>query len=108
MLVFRRFNRAMKVTLITPPDISVGVVQRIVLIGICRLPINYNPSALRLAWSSGRRLLLSRAQRNFRSVSLMGRSLILANRRAIRPSGVNCQFSLPYDLNQLPASSCHS
>src|SRR5579862_495576 len=35
-------------------------------------------------------------------------SLMLAWRTCIRPFGSNSQFSLPYDRNQFPESSCHS
>jgi len=52
----------------------------------------YRPSSERPGWSSGRR---PRGQRNFRCSSVMGRSLMQAKRRAIRPFSANSQFSLP-------------
>jgi len=50
------------------------------------------PRSLRLAWSSGRR---PSVQKNRRSLSAIGISLMHAWRCAIRPSSANSQFSLP-------------
>ena len=52
----------------------------------------HRPSSLSPEWSSGRR---PSGQRNLRSCSAMGRSLMLAKRLCIRPSALNSQFSLP-------------
>jgi len=43
-----------------------------------------------------------------RSVSVIGKSLILAMRRCIKPLSANSQFSFPYDRYQFPESSWHS
>ena len=59
----------------------------------------YRPSSLSPGWSSGRR---PSGQWYLRSASAIGRSLMLASRRRIRPSSSNSQFSLPYERNQLP------
>ena len=53
---------------------------------------SYNPNSDSPAWSSGRR---PKGQKNLRSEARIGRSLMLAWRRCIRPSGRNSQFSLP-------------
>jgi len=67
--------------------------------------IDQSPNWLRPGWSSGRR---PNVHRNLRSLSTIGRSLMLAWRAAMKPHASNSQFSLPYERNQLPASSCHS
>ena len=72
---------------------------------VARRRQHYRPRSDSPGWSSGRR---PSGQRNFRSDSWIGRSLMHAKRRAIRPSSANSQFSLPYERNQLPESSCHS
>ncbi len=51
------------------------------------------PRSLNPGWSSGRR---PNGQWYFRSGSVMGRSLMDASRRRIRPLSSNSQFSLPY------------
>src|ERR1700676_1606892 len=63
------------------------------------------PRSLSPGWSSGRR---PSGQKYLRSDSLMGRSLMDANLKRIRPSSLNSQFSLPYERYQFPESSCHS
>src|SRR5262245_37132771 len=50
------------------------------------------PRSLNDGWSSGRR---PSGQWYLRSLSLIGRSLMLAMRRRIRPCSSNSQFSLP-------------
>jgi enoyl-CoA hydratase/3-hydroxyacyl-CoA dehydrogenase len=52
----------------------------------------YSPSSLSPGWSSGRR---PSGQWNLRSDSLIGRSLMLAKRRIMKPCSLNSQFSLP-------------
>lgn len=73
--------------------------------GVARGLAAYRPRSDRPGWSSGRR---PSGQWNLRSDSWMGMSLMHAKRRRMRPSASNSQFSLPYDRNQFPASSCHS
>ena len=58
----------------------------------CRTSPPQRPRSLKDAWSSGRRPGL---QWYLRSLSLIGRSLMLAMRRRIRPCSSNSQFSLP-------------
>ena len=65
----------------------------------------YKPRSERPGWSSGRR---PRGQRYLRSLSWIGRSLMLATRRPMRPFPSNSQFSFPYERNQRPLSSRHS
>ncbi len=57
-----------------------------------RLDSGYSPRPLNDACSSGRR---PSGQRNRRSLSGMGKSLMLAIRNLIRPCSSNSQFSLP-------------
>src|SRR5450830_819728 len=76
--------------------------------GMAAIPLwclAYSPSADNPGWSSGRR---PSGQWNRRSLALIGISLMDAWRFVIKPSGPNSQFSLPYERNQFPASSCHS
>jgi len=42
------------------------------------------------------------------SAALIGTSLMEAKRRCISPAASYSQFSLPYERNQFPLSSCHS
>ena len=56
------------------------------------LPRLYSPSSLNDGWSAGRG---PSGQWYFRSDSLIGRSLMLAMRKRIRPCSSNSQFSLP-------------
>src|SRR6266478_1514429 len=44
---------------------------------------------------TGQALFEVRSQRSFRSASPIGRSLMLANRRCMRPLAANSQFSFP-------------
>jgi hypothetical protein len=71
----------------------------------CVLGASQRPRSDRPGWSSGRR---PSGQRYSRSLSRIGRSLMHAKRRAMSPRSSNSQFSLPYERNQLPESSCHS
>ena len=52
----------------------------------------YSPSSLSDGWSSG---LRPSAQRYLLSLSRIGKSLMLARRRRIRPCSSNSQFSFP-------------
>ena len=52
----------------------------------------HKPSSERPGWSSGRR---PSGQWYFRSFSAIGRSLMLAMRRCMKPCALNSQFSLP-------------
>ena len=52
----------------------------------------HSPKALNPGWSSGRR---PRGQKNLRSDSVIGRSLMLAKRSIMKPCALNSQFSLP-------------
>ena len=70
-----------------------------------RLTWSQRPNALNPGNSSGRR---PAAQSNFRSPSEIARSLMLATRRCISPRASNSHNSFPYDLNHVPAASCHS
>ena len=65
----------------------------------------YNPKSVSPGWPAGRG---PSAQSYRRSLSRIGRSLMLAMRHRIKPRSSNSQFSLPYDRNQFPLSSCHS
>jgi len=63
------------------------------------------PSAVRPGCPSGRG---PAGQRNSRSVSAIGMSLMLASRRRIRPDSSNSHCSLPWERYQWKLSSCHS
>jgi len=65
-----------------------------------------SPSSESPGWSMGRGR--ERSQWNLRSDSLIGRSLMQANRFSINPLTANSQFSFPYERNQFSLSSCHS
>src|SRR5881397_3474875 len=50
-------------------------------------------------------VVAERCQRNFRSASVIATSLMLANRRCMRPLAANSQFSLPWARYHWPAVS---
>ena len=60
--------------------------------GVLNPPWRYRPSSLRPGCSSGRR---PSGQWNRRCSGVIGRSLMLAKRRVMKPCALNSQFSLP-------------